>query len=88
MTAKSWAEVETKVAELERELEVYKKALKLMAKAKLFERMEQVYEDDIEKEVAWFLGMAERAKARKELKNGKELRELLRTYVTWLRRSW
>jgi hypothetical protein len=27
MTAKSWAEVETKVAELERELEVYKKAL-------------------------------------------------------------
>lgn len=27
MTAKSWEEVETKVAELERELEVYKKAL-------------------------------------------------------------
>jgi len=27
MTAKSWPEIESKVAELERELEVYKKAL-------------------------------------------------------------
>jgi hypothetical protein len=73
MTAKSWPEIESKVADLEWKLAVYKKALKLMAKAKLFERMEQVFEDDIEKEVEWFLGMAERANARKELQNGKEL---------------
>lgn len=67
MTAKSWPEIEQKVAELEQELKVCKKALKLMAKAKLFERMEQVYEDDVKQEIEWFLGMAGRSKARKEL---------------------
>lgn len=59
--------LEAENAELKQELEVCKKALRLMAKAKLSERMEQVLKDEIEKEVIWFMGMVERAEARKEL---------------------
>jgi hypothetical protein len=73
MTAKSWDSAESQLADVIRERDELKKALKLMAKAKLFEHMEQVYEDDIEKEVLWFLGMAKYANARKGSQNGKKL---------------
>ena len=46
--------------ELKQELEVYKKALYLMTRARLFDRMETPYEDDIRAEIDWFLGMAKR----------------------------
>jgi hypothetical protein len=64
-----YEELEEKIKELKQELEVCKKALRLMAKVKLSERMEQVLEEEVEKEVIWFLGMVERAEARRELQN-------------------
>lgn len=46
--------------ELKQELEVCKRALYLTTRARFFERMEHPYEDDIQAEIDWFLGMAKR----------------------------
>jgi len=49
---------------LKQELETHKRALYLTTRARFFERMEHPYEDDIQAEIDWFLGMAKRGLAK------------------------
>jgi hypothetical protein len=69
----NYEDLERENVELKHKLETHKEALKLIAKVKLAERIEQVCEDEVEREVIWFLGMAEHVKVRKEIQDGKEL---------------
>jgi len=49
---------------LKYELETHKRALYLTTRARFFERMEHPYEDDIQAEMDWFLGIAKRGLTR------------------------